>query len=85
MPWVKVKKQNYAEEEYENSGFSLIKWIEKGNPNFWVLYKTKSSWTRADRLFTILRETPTERAKEMAMEWILNNLSNKELREMLGG
>ena len=85
MKWRQVRKHNRTDEEYEIYGFSLVKWEEEGNPNFWVLYKTKSSWTRADRLFRMARETPTEKAKEMAMEFIFDNLSNEELREMLGG
>jgi hypothetical protein len=85
MQWILNRKHNRTDEEYEMCGFSLVKWEEEGNPNYWVLYKTKSSWTRADRLFTMPRETPTERAKEMAMEFILDKLSNTELREMLWG
>jgi hypothetical protein len=85
MQWIPNRKHNRTDEEYEIYGFSLVKWEEKGNPNFWVLYKTGKTWTRADRLLTMPRETSTKKAKEMAMKFILDNLSNKELREILRG
>jgi hypothetical protein len=82
MEWVQVSKHNHTDEEHEIYGFSLIKWEEKGNPNFWVLYRTKATLTREDRLLEIPRETSTERAKEMAMNFMIDKLSNQELREL---
>ena len=82
MNWEQTNRNGEA--SFESNNFYLVRWEKKYKPGTWRLYKGKKDWNSETKIIELPYETSVEEAKRLATEAILNNLSNKELRELIG-
>jgi hypothetical protein len=76
MKWERTKD---SKESWKLGKWVLIRWEMK---RLWALYLDDSNWSPKTRIIEFPYETSTEEAKEKAFNYIINKLSNNELREL---
>lgn len=79
MVWERTDK--YGIESWKIGKYHLIRWE---TIRLWALYLDGDDWREESRIIELPYETSTTEAKEKALEALIDKLSNKESREMLG-